>query len=99
MIVVSTREVVKLAEVTVAVALAFTSVPVGLPLPSTVSSLIERSADGDTNFLNASFIVLPATPLPNQYNATLVFAVMSPMFCTSVLSAKVGAVSGNRLSF
>ncbi len=98
-IVVSTKEVVKLAAVTVAVVLAFTSVPVGFPLPSNVSSLIARSALGDTNFLKASCIVLPATPLPKSYNTTLVFAVTSPIFCTVVLSAKVGAVSGNRLSF
>jgi hypothetical protein len=44
-------------------------------------------------------MVFQATPLPNPYNDTLVFAVTSPMFWTIVLSAKVGDVSANRLSF
>jgi hypothetical protein len=97
-IVVFASDVVKLASVTVAVALASISVPVGFHHDK-VSNLTDRLAVGDTYFLNASCIVLPATPLPNQYNATLVLSVTSPIFCTSVLSAKVGEVSANRLSF
>lgn len=96
--VVSTRLVVILAAVTVAVAFAFTSVPVGFH-PLTVSILTERLTDGDTNFLNESFNVLLATPLPNHTIATLVFAVTSPMFCSTVDSAKVGRLSTNKLSF
>jgi hypothetical protein len=43
--------------------------------------------------------VFQDTPLPNHMIDTLVLAVTSPMFCTRVLSARVGAFSGKRLSF
>ena len=96
--VVSTRLVVKLAAVTVAVAFASTNVPVGFQA-TTVSILTDRLAAGDTNFLNESCNVLLATPLPIHRIDTLVFAVTSPMFCTTVDSAKVGRLSTNKLSF
>ena len=95
--VVSTKPVVKLAAVTVAVAFASTNVPLGSQALS-VSILSFKSTQGDTNFFNASFNVLAATPLHRAGILTLVFAVTSPMFWTDVLSTKVGTSSTNRLS-
>ena len=60
--VVSASDVVRLADVTDAVALAFTSVH-DAQLES-VSILTERFADGDVNFFNDSFNVVIDTPVP-----------------------------------
>jgi len=95
--VVYTKSVVKLASVTVAVALGSTNVPLGSPALS-VSILSFKSTQGDTNFFNASFNVLAATPLHRAGILTLVFAVTSPMFWTWSASANVTISSTNKLS-
>lgn len=63
--VVSTRDVVSDAAVTVAVAFACTRVPDGAPALS-VSILSFRSTHGVAYFLRAALSVVPATPLPNS---------------------------------
>lgn len=95
--VVSARLVVKLAGAIDAVALASTSVQLGLPLLS-VSNLIFKLADGLNTFASASFKVFPATQLPICLHDTLVFPATSPILFPFTASAKVGQVSGNKLS-
>jgi hypothetical protein len=80
------------AAVTVPVAFALTRVPLGLPALS-VSIRTLRLTDGLPVLARLSFIVLAALPLPKTGKETLVFAVKSPIFCSEVACAVVGAFS------
>lgn len=94
-IVVSAREVVRLHAVTVAVALACARVPLGLPLPSSVSIRMPSDTLGDTNFLRANFNVEALTHAQKHGKLTLVLPVTSPIFLTEVACAKVADGSKN----
>ena len=74
-----------------------TIVPLGLPALS-VSILTHKSTQGLTYFLNASFNVLPATPLPKAGILTLVSSAVSPIAWTWSALANVTISSTNTLS-
>lgn len=90
---VSAREVERLAAVTVAVAFACTSVPLGFPVPSSVSIRTQSDTLGETAFESDNFVVLADTPLPNTGKDIRVFAETSQIFCAEVACAVVGHCS------
>lgn len=92
--VVSAREVVSDAAVTLPVAFASARVPLGLPALS-VSIRTFQSTLGLHTLARLNFIVVPATPLPKIGKETRVFAVTSPIFCAEVACAVVGEFSIN----
>jgi hypothetical protein len=79
-IVVSTKLVVRLAAVILAVPLALNNVPLGNPALS-VSIRKLRFDDGDAVFLSASLNVVIDTQLPNTGIATLVLSVEYEIAC------------------
>jgi len=91
--VVSTREVVRLAGVIVAVAFAWKSVPDGSPLPLSVSIRIHKSTLGESTFARLSLSVVPATQLPKTGREIRVLPATSLIFCAVVACAVVGLVS------
>lgn len=93
----STKLVVKLASVTVAVAFASANVPLGSPAVS-VSILTHKFTQGLTYFLSDSFNVVAAVQVQNTGIAILVLSATSPIACTDVALAKVTISSTNTLS-
>jgi len=83
-----------LAAATVPVAFASTRVPLGLPALS-VSIRTQRATEGLPVLARLSLRVVPATPLPKTGKETRLFAVTSPIFCSEVACAVVGAGSIN----
>jgi hypothetical protein len=95
--VVSTRLVVKLPAVIVAVAFGSNNVPLGLQA-SSVSNLIIRFVLGAPVLQRPNFKEVLATPDHIKGKDTLVFHITSHIFCLLLASAKVVGFSKKRLS-